>query len=127
MTKLSSTLPKEYSDDGLGSINKELIDNPHDARVVIALVDCKAITTDTDSGLQRATARILHIEPLTDSDAEDRAREMLLDAQEQRTGRKPLPLVDGGTGEVDDTAAAILRRGAGVLAPNGVTEIRFGK
>lgn len=126
MTKLSGSLPKEYSDDGLGSINRELIDNPHDARVVVALIDCKSITTDTDSGLQQATARILHIEPLTDPDAEDRAREMLLDAQEQRTGRKPLPLVDGGTGEVDDTAAAILRRTVGVLADN-VTVIGGGK
>jgi hypothetical protein len=126
MTKLSGTLPKEYSDDGLGSINSELIANPHDTRVVIALVDCKSITTDTDSGYQIATARILHIEPLKDSDAEDRAREMLLDAQEERTGRKALPLVDGKTGEVDGTAAAILRKGAGILS-SGVTEIRFNK
>ncbi|UVF61166.1 hypothetical protein SEA_AOKA_43 [Arthrobacter phage Aoka] len=127
MTKLSGALPKEYEDDGLGAINRELIDNPHDTRVVIALVDCKSITKDTDTGLEQATARIIQIEPLTDSDDEDRAREMLLAAQEQRTGRKALPLVDGGTGEVDDTAAAILRRGAGVLAANGVTEIRFNK
>jgi hypothetical protein len=127
MTKLSGTLPKEYSDDGLGSINQELIAHPHETRVVVALIDCKTITKDADSGLEVATARILHVEPITDPDHEDRAREMLLDAQEQRTGRKALPLVTGDTGEVDGTAAAILRRGAGVLAANGVTEIRFGK
>jgi hypothetical protein len=127
MTKLSGTLPKEYSDDGLGSINSELIANPHDTRVVIALVDCKSITTDTDSGHEIATARILHIEPIKDADAEDRAREMLLAAQEERTGRRALPIVDGESGEIDGTAAAILRRGAGVLASNGVTEIRFTK
>lgn len=129
MTKLSGALPKEYSDDGLGSINQELIAHPHETRVVVALIDCKTITKDADSGLEVATARILHVEPITDPDHEDRAREMLLDAQEQRTGRKALPLVDGGTGEVGDrfSASDILRRGAGVLAANGVTEIRFGK
>lgn len=127
MTKLSGALPKEYEDDGLGAINRELIDNPHDTRVVIALVDCKSITKDTDTGLEVATARIIQIEPLKEADDEDRAREMLLAAQEQRTGRKALPLVDGGTGEVDDTAAAILRRAGAVMEGSSVTEIRFNK
>jgi hypothetical protein len=110
MTKLSSSLPKEYSDDGLGSINGALINDPHATRVVIAIVDCKAITTDTDSGLQIATARILQIEPIQDPDAEDRARELLLEAQIERTGEKPLPLpeIDGGSGE-------ILKNGRGVM------------
>lgn len=126
MTKLSGTLPKEYNEDGLGSINSDLIDAPHDTRVVIALVDCKSITTDTDSGLQQATARILHIEPIKNPDAEDQARELLVAAQVERTGREPLPLVDGDSGEVDNTSAAILRRGAGILS-EGVTEIRFTK
>lgn len=125
MTKLSGTLPKEYNEDGLGSINSDLIEAPHETRVVIALVDCKSITRDIDSGLQQATARILHIEPVN-GPAEDRAREMLLDAQEERTGRRALPIVDGETGEVDKTAAAILRKGAGLLT-EGVTEIRFNK
>lgn len=126
MTKLSGTLPKEYNEDGLGSINADLIEAPHETRVVIALVDCKSINTDIDSGLEVATARILHIEPLKDGPAEDRARELLLEAQEARTGRKPLPLVDGATGEIDGTAAAILRHGSGILA-DGVTDIRFKK
>ncbi|WP_159709153.1 hypothetical protein [Arthrobacter sp. 18067] len=126
MTKLSGTLPKDYNEDGLGSINADLVEAPHETRVVIALVDCKSITTDIDTGLDQATARILHIEPLKDEDAQDRARELLLEAQERRTGRKALPLVNGATGEVDGTAAAILRKGAGIIA-DGVTEIRFNK
>lgn len=113
MTKLSSGLPKEYEDDGLASINRDLITDPHTARVVIMLVDCKAVTTDMDKGLEIATARILHIEPITDPDKEARARDLLLDAQEQRTGRRPLPLgVDKGTGEV-------LRTGTGIHIVNG--------
>ena len=107
MTKLSGTLPKEYNEAGLGSINTDLIEAPHETRVVIALVDCKSITRDTDTGIEQATARILHIEPLKDGPAEDRAREMLLEAQQARTGRKPLPMVDGASGEVGATSAAI--------------------
>jgi hypothetical protein len=119
MTKLSSSLPKEYSDDGLGSINSELIADPHAVRVVIALVNCKTIATDTDSGLQQATARILQIEPIGDPDAEDQARELLLNAQEERTGRRalPIPEIDGESGE-------ILKNGRGVFS--GVTVIAGG-
>lgn len=120
MTKLSGTLPKEYSDDGLGSINGDLIADPHAARVVIALVDCKAITTDTDSGLQQATARILHIEPIDDPDAEDQARQLLLDAQEKRTGRQalPIPEIDGGSGEILKSGRGLFS-GVTVLQPGG--------
>lgn len=99
VTKLSSSLPKDYSDDGLGSINRELVEHPTNVHVVIALLDCKSITTDVDSGFDIATARILHIEPLREHEA-DRAREMLLNAQERRTGQKALPIVDGDTGEI---------------------------
>lgn len=126
MTKISSSLPKEYEDDGLGSINKDLIAHPHETHVVIAVIDCKSITHDVDKGYEVATARILHIEPMKDPAAEDRARDMLLAAQERRTGRVPLPLVGEG-GEVDGTAAAILRHGSGVLSGSSVTEVRFGK
>lgn len=102
MTKLSSSLPKDRDDDGLGSINADLIADPHAARVVVALVDCKAITTDTDTGLQIATARILQIEPIGDAGAEETARELLQAAQERRTNRQrlPIPEIDGGSGEI---------------------------
>lgn len=111
MTKLSSSLPKDYSDDGLGSINRELVQKPTDTHVVVALIDCKSITTDVDSGLDIATARILHIEPLREHEG-DQAREMLLNAQERRTGQKTLPIVNGDTGE-------ILKNGTGVHFING--------
>jgi hypothetical protein len=111
MTKLSSSLPKDYAEDGLGSINRDLVAHPTDTQVVIALLDCKSITTDVDSGLDIATARILHIEPLREHEA-DQAREMLVNAQERRTGQRALPIVDGDTGE-------ILRNGTGVTFING--------
>lgn len=111
MTKLSSSLPKDYDDDGLGSINWDLVKRPTDTHVVVAMIDCKSVTRDIDSGIDVATARILHIEPLREHEA-DQARELLAQAQERRTGKKPIPgIVDGGTGE-------ILREGSGVTFIN---------
>lgn len=95
MTKLSSSLPKEYDEDGLGSINYELVARP------------------TDTGIDIATARILHIEPLREHEAEQ-AREMLSNAQERRTGKRAIPgIVDGKTGEVlrDGNSISIVRGG----------------
>jgi hypothetical protein len=112
MTKLSSSLPKEYQEDGLGSINWDLVKRPTDTQIVVAMIDCKSVTRDIDSGIDVATARILHIEPLREHEA-DQARELLVQAQERRTGRKAIPgIVDGGTGE-------ILRNGSGVTFING--------
>lgn len=112
MTKLSSSLPKEYDEDGLGSINSELVARPTDTQMVVAMIDCKSVTRDIDSGLDIATARILHIEPLREHEAEQ-ARDLLAKAQERRTGKRPIPgIVDGGTGE-------ILRDGTGVTFIKG--------
>lgn len=112
MTKLSSSLPKEYDEDGLGSINGDLVARPTDSQMIVAMIDCKSITRDIDTGLDIATARILHIEPLREHEA-DQAREMLAAAQERRTGKRPIPgIVDGDTGE-------ILRNGSGVTFITG--------
>lgn len=112
MTKLSSTLPKEYDEDGLGSINGDLVARPTDTQLIVAMIDCKSITRDIDTGMDIATARILHIEPLREHEA-DQARELLANAQERRTGKRPIPgIVDGKTGEV-------LRDGSGVTFIKG--------
>lgn len=100
MTKLSSSIPKEYDEDGLGSINSDLVARPADTQMVVAMIDCKSVTRDIDSGLDIATARILHIEPLREHEAEQ-ARDLLANAQERRTGKRAIPgIVDGGTGEI---------------------------
>lgn len=112
MTKLSSSLPKEYDEDGLGSINSELVARPTDTQMVVAMIECKSVTRDIDTGLDLATARILHIEPLREHEAAE-ARELLKNAQERRTGKRAIPgIVDGETGE-------ILRDGTGVTLING--------
>ncbi len=106
MTKLSATLPKEWEDDGLASLNPELVNSPEETHLVICIVDCKSITKDVDSGFEIATARILQIEALTDPGAAEQARELLQLAKERRTGSKRLPVFDTHD-EVDDETGEI--------------------
>lgn len=110
MTKLASALPGGDA-NGLTAIARSLIDEPHQVHVVIALVDCKRITTDADSGEVIPTARIRRVEVISENDR-DLAAKMLRRALETRTGQVVLPFdleedlraafgnVDPNTGEV---------------------------
>lgn len=89
MTKLTSGLPKGDG-NGLDALARDLIDNPRDVHVVVALVDCKKTTTDNDDGTVEPTARIRRIEAITDEDKELAAK-MLRRALEKRTGKTVLP------------------------------------
>ena len=113
MTKLTASLPKGDG-NGLDALARQLIDTPHDVHVVIALVDCKKITTDNDDGTVEPTARIRRIEAISEEDREVAAR-MLRRALERRTGKTVLPFdleedmraafgnVDPHTGEIFDS------------------------
>lgn len=87
--KLASKLP-EGDRNGLPAIARDLINSPHDVHIVLALIDCKSIATDTDSGDVVPTARIRWIETIT----EDRPHLMriIARAQEVRTGKAVLPM-----------------------------------
>jgi hypothetical protein len=110
MTKLAANLPHGEG-NGLTALARQLIDTPHDIHVVVALVDCKKVTTDNDTGEIVPTARIRRIEAITDSDRELAAK-MLRRALERRTGKTVLPFdleedmraafggVDPNTGEI---------------------------
>lgn len=110
MTKLSSGLPKGEG-NGPGAIARDLIDSPEDVHVVVALVDCKKISTDIDTGDVEPTARIRRIEAI-DGDDRDLAAKMMRRALESRTGKTVLPFdleedlraafgrVDPDTGEI---------------------------
>ena len=110
MTKLVGNLPKGDS-NGLDALARALIDSPRTVHVVVALLDCKKITTDSDTGETEPTARIRRIEAITDSDRELAAK-MLRRALERRTGQVVLPFdleedmrsafgdFDTGTGEI---------------------------
>jgi hypothetical protein len=110
MTKLTGALPAGDG-NGLDSIARDLIERPHDLRVVIALVDCRRTTTDNDTGEVEPTARIRRVEVV---DGEDlaMAERIMRRALEKRTGSTVLPIdledaitdafrnVDPATGEV---------------------------
>lgn len=110
MTKLASALPRGDG-NGLDALARDLIDSPHDVHVIVALVDCKKITTDNDSGEIEPTARIRRVEVISEDD-KDLAAKMLRRALERRTGKTVLPFdleedmraafgnVDPSTGEI---------------------------
>lgn len=87
--KLASALPKGGA-NGLDPIVMDLCQEPERFQVVLAIVDCKEIKTDTDTGEVVPTMRIRRIEAITGHD-KAAARRMLQRATERRTGRTELP------------------------------------
>ena len=98
MTHLSPTLPKDSDANGLNGLNRALIADPEQEHLIVAWIDCKSVTTDTDTGSSEATARILRVEAVNTADVDD-ATTMLRHALEKRTGKTVLPF-DTDTGEV---------------------------
>ena len=88
MTKLAAALPKGES-NGLEALARELIDSPSSVHVVVALVDCKRIQTDVDTGDVIPTARIRRIEWIKQD--KDQVALILRRAMEERTGKTVLP------------------------------------
>ena len=76
---------------GLAAIATELIDNPEKVHVVIALVDCVKVTTNTDSGDVVPTARIRRIEAIKDPADGKRMQALMRREWERRTGKTVLP------------------------------------
>lgn len=110
MTKLGSGLPKGEA-NGLDSIARKLIDEPHAVHLAVVILDCKKVTTDHDSGDVEPTARIRRVEVI-EADDVPLAAKMLRRAMERRTGQTVLPFdleedmravlegVDPETGEI---------------------------
>lgn len=92
MAKLAGALPK---DNGLSAIAGAMVQDPEQIHVVIALVDCSKLTTNTDTAEVEATARIRSIEVMKGPDA-DQAHAMLRRTAADRTGVQELPLHDAG-------------------------------
>lgn len=87
---LSGALPKGDA-NGLGPIVRVLIDEPHRFHVVMAIVDCKSVTTNNDTGEIVPTARIRRLEVVLPDDL-SAAQKLMRRSLEQRTGRTVLPL-----------------------------------
>lgn len=88
--KIAGKLPSGEA-NGLGAITRDLVENPEKVHVVVALVDCSQITTDTDSGDVIPTARIRRIEAIADPEDGRRLRVLLRREWERRTGKTVLP------------------------------------
>lgn len=103
--KLAGALPKGTA-NGLGTIVMDLVQEPERLQVVLAIVDCKELTTDTDTGEVVPTMRIRRIEAITGHD-KAAARRLIQRAIERRTGRAELPFeveedLAGAFGGMDD-------------------------
>lgn len=90
IVKLGAHLP-DGDKNGLVRIAPHLVDDPHAAHVVIAIVDCKQTTTNADDDTTTPLARIRHIEPLSSEEDIAAATGYLRRAFEQRTGKVELP------------------------------------
>lgn len=88
--KLASALPKGTA-NGLGTILMDLVRHPDRFKVVLAIVDTKELSTNTDTGEVVPTMRIRRIEAVTGLDL-PAARLIMERTLERRTGRVALPL-----------------------------------
>jgi hypothetical protein len=87
MTTLAGKLPKHH---GLGAIDPQLIDTPKTRHIVMAVVDCRKVSTDMDTGEVEPTVRILRIECVLRDDY-TQAEMLLRRALESRHGSTTLP------------------------------------
>lgn len=106
--KIASALPKGTL-NGLTAIDRALVNQPEQSHLIIAEVDCKSVTTDTDTGDTEPTIRILHVEVVPREHA-DLVEQIKTRTFGRRTGDNPLPfdlatvsglIAHGGTVNVD--------------------------
>ena len=88
--KTNAVLPKG-DENGLYAIAAELIADPKRYRAVIAIVDCRRVTIDSDNGEEAATIRIRRAEVVLPADLMA-AEKLIRRALEFRTGQTTLPL-----------------------------------
>ena len=86
----NALLPKG-EENGLAGIARELIDDPKRYRAVIAIVDCKRVAYDNDTGSEIATIRVRRAEVVLRGDLAA-AEKLIRRALEFRTGQATLPL-----------------------------------
>jgi hypothetical protein len=90
LVKLMGALPGG-DNNGAAAIGADLIKEPHRMRPMIAIVDCRRVAIDSDSGERTATVRIRRIEALRPDDL-GAAEKLMRRALESRTGATVLPL-----------------------------------
>lgn len=87
---LAGALPKGDA-NGLDPIVSALVEDPRGMHVVLAIVDCKKITTNADTGEVVPTIRVRRIEAILTED-KPLAQRLMRRALETRSGRTTLPM-----------------------------------
>ena len=82
--RIKATLPSGDG-NGLTAIIHDMIANPEDFRVVIAIVDTYGVNRLTDTGEQVATVRVRRIEAITDRGDMDVADTLMRRAMQRRS------------------------------------------
>jgi hypothetical protein len=91
MPRLAAALPKDPTKNGLAAIASELLLDPLKRHLVVAVVDCSKITTDTGTGDCEATVRVLRIEQVHPDDRAQ-AERLVRRALEYRSREQVLPI-----------------------------------
>jgi hypothetical protein len=87
--KIKGSLPKH---NGLDSIADDMVANPHGKHIVVAVIDCVQIVTDTDTDESIPVARIRRIEVIQGDQVHmEHAAALLQAAADRRRGVDPLP------------------------------------
>jgi hypothetical protein len=88
--KTNAVLPKG-DENGLYAIAAELIADQKRYRAVIAIVDCRRVTIDSDTGEEAATIRVRRCEVVLPQDL-GQAERLIRRTLEHRLGKTTLPL-----------------------------------
>ncbi len=91
MTRLSGKLPKDADKNGLDAIGRELLKEPKQRRIVIALVNGWRSVKDYDTETEEPIVRILRIEQIAPDDRAE-AERLVRRALEYRSGDTVLPI-----------------------------------
>lgn len=100
VVKLSSKLPGDPEVNGLDAWAEYLCRPSKDLLIAVVYIDSPKSVNDHEAGMEVPTARIRRIEPLgVIGDVSDAVKAAVAAAEEERTGRKPLPFETVEVGE----------------------------
>lgn len=114
--KVSAKLTREEQDrNGLDRLRAELVDQPHGRRYAVIAFEVLRVTKEVADGEEIPTVRLVHIEPLADSQA-DAAKVLLEEAYAERTGKNPQQEFDFGVPGPDGERVVPPASGEEILA-----------
>lgn len=94
MPKFAAALPNDDR-NGLESLSRAFVNDPAGCHLIVALIDCKSITTDVDTGAEIPTLRFRAVEGFTrDSRTGRELHRLWRETWQARTGQKTLPGLD---------------------------------